>query len=267
MTAGRATGPGAVAGSATVIIPARLASTRFPEKVLASATGRPMVQHVVEAARRAACAASVVVAADDQRIARALEPLGTRVVMTRVDHPNGTSRLAEAADRLGLADGDVVVNAQGDEPELPPGVLDAAVGALLGTDARSRGEADVGTVAAPLRDAAELTNPNVVKVVLTLGGRALYFSRAAIPHDRDADGAGPAPLRHIGVYAYRAGFLRRYAAMPSTPLERCEKLEQLRVLEHGHCIGVGVVESAHAGIDTPEQYAAFVARWAAAGRG
>lgn len=245
--------------SATVIVPARLASTRFPEKVLASATGRPLVQHVVELAARAACCKRVVVAADDERIAQALAKFGTEVVMTRVDHPNGTSRLAEAADVLGLGDAELIINAQGDEPEMPPGVLDAAAGAMLASNGRR--ECDVGTAAAPLADARELRDANVVKVVVALDGRALYFSRAPIPHDRDGDATGPAPLRHIGVYAYRAGFLRRYARLPATPLERAEKLEQLRVLEHGHSIGVGVVPAAHAGVDTPEQYAAFVERW------
>ncbi len=247
---------------AVIIVPARLASTRFAEKVLASATGKPLVQHVAEAAARAACAMRVVVAADDQRIARALEPFGTQVVMTRVDHPNGSSRLGEACDRLGLGDDAIVVNAQGDEPEMDPGVIDSAVEALLGTPG-----AVVGTAAAPLMSMSEVRDPNVVKVVTGVDGRALYFSRAPIPLNRDRpDEPGLfGPLRHVGVYAYRRGFLRQYVAMQATPLERTESLEQLRVLENGYVIGVSRVAAAHAGIDTPEQYAAFVARHARRG--
>ncbi len=244
--------------AAVVIVPARLASTRFPEKVLAARTGKPLVQHVAEAAAAARSAASVVVAADDPRIAAALVPFGTRVVMTRGDHPNGTSRLAEAAAALNLPPDQVVVNAQGDEPELAGDVIDAAVRALLATPGAS-----VGTAAAPLPE-ADFANPNVVKVVRGLDGRALYFSRAPIPHDRDARREDAArPLRHVGVYAYRRSFLDQYHRLPSTPLERAEQLEQLRVLEHGHTIAVGLVAAAHAGIDTPEQYEAFVARWQA----
>ncbi|MFN0012497.1 MAG: 3-deoxy-manno-octulosonate cytidylyltransferase [Phycisphaerales bacterium] len=245
---------------ATIVIPARLASTRFPEKVLAAQTGKPLVQHVAEGAARAACAGRVVVAADHARIADALRPFGTTVVMTREDHPNGTSRLAEAAAALGLADDEIIVNAQGDEPEMPGAVIDAAVAALV----ESR-RAAVGTAAAPFAPGESAADPNIVKVVRTLDGHALYFSRALIPHDRDGAGmhAGTPALRHVGVYAYRVGFLKTYIALPATPCERAERLEQLRVLEHGHAIAVAVVPAAHAGIDTPEQYAAFVARWRA----
>lgn len=243
---------------ATIVIPARLASTRFPEKVLAAATGKPLVQHVAEAAARAACASRVVVAADHPRIAEALRPFGTHVVMTRADHPNGTSRLAEAAAALGLGEHDIVVNAQGDEPEMPASVIDAAVGALA---ASSR--AVVGTAAAPITNPRDAANPNIVKVALTRDGHAMYFSRAAIPHARDGEQHAPARLRHMGVYAYRVGFLGQYVSLPATPCEGAEHLEQLRVLEHGFAIAVAVVAAAHAGIDTPEQYAAFVARWRA----
>ncbi len=239
----------------TVIIPARLASTRFPEKVLASATGKPLVQHVAEAAARCKVAARVVVATDHQRVVDALRPFGTPCVMTRVDHPNGTSRLAEAAAILGLKDDEVIVNAQGDEPEMAGEVIDAAADALLTTTG-----AEVGTVATAITSASDFADRNIVKVVLGTGGRALYFSRAPIPHDRDGVGL-VTPLRHIGVYAYRVGFLSRYVAMAATPLERTEQLEQLRVLEHGHTIGVRLCATAQQGIDTPEQYAAFVARY------
>lgn len=249
---------------ATVIIPARLGSSRFPGKVLASETGKPLVQHVAEAARLARCAARVVVATDSPRVRDALAAWGTEVVLTSPDHPNGTSRLAEAARVLGLAPEAIVVNAQGDEPEMPGPVIDAAVGALVECGAGGAGVA-IGTAAAPLDDPGEAANPNVVKVVRDLRGRALYFSRAAIPHDRDGTrDPAAAPLRHVGVYAYRRAFLEAYTALPATPLERSEQLEQLRALEHGHGIAVALVPAAHAGIDTPEQYAAFVARWRAA---
>lgn len=245
---------------ATVIIPARLASTRFPGKVLANATGRPLIQHVFERAQRSACAARVVVATDEARVADAVAGFGGEVVMTSRDHPNGTSRLAEAAGVLGLADDEIVVNAQGDEPELDPSHLDAAVGALVQPRARA---ASVGTVAAPITTWADASNPAVVKVVCRLDGTALVFSRAPIPHARDgAPGRMPEMLRHIGTYVYRRAFLREYAALAPTPLEKVEQLEQLRVLEHGYDIGVAVAASAGPpGIDTPEQYEAFVRRW------
>lgn len=239
----------------TVIIPARLASTRFPEKVLACLTGKPLVQHVVEAAARCTAAARIVVATDHKRVVDALRPFGTEVILTDPAHPNGTSRLAEAAQILQLTDDEIVVNAQGDEPEMAGSVIDAAVAALLQTPG-----AQVGTVAAPIASAAEFADRNIVKVVRGAAGQGLYFSRAAIPHDRDGQSL-VAPLRHIGVYAYRVGFLRHYVALAPTPLERTEQLEQLRVLESGHVIGVYLTTVAQQGIDTPEQYAEFVRRF------
>jgi 3-deoxy-manno-octulosonate cytidylyltransferase (CMP-KDO synthetase) len=239
---------------ATAIIPARLASTRFPGKVLADATGRPLIAHVCEAAGRAGMVERVVVATDDERVAEAVRAFGGEVVMTG-EHPNGSSRLAEAADRLGLADDRMVVNVQGDEPEIDPAVIDAAVTALVDSGA------DASTIASPIRDEAEASDPNVVKVVVGRDGRALYFSRARIPHDRDGSGGADAQaLRHVGLYCYTAGFLRRYVRLPEGALERSERLEQLRILEHGHSIAVAVRETAHAGIDTPGQYEAFVRR-------
>lgn len=259
--AGRAAGD-VVAASAVVIVPARLASTRFPEKVLASATGRPLVQHVAERAAGAKCCRLLVVAADHARVVDALKPFGTRVILTRDDHPNGTSRLAEAATALNLEPDEIVVNAQGDEPELDPAVIDAAVLALI----RTRG-AVVGTVASVIDDPAQIDDRNIVKVVRRLDGSALYFSRAPIPVDRDKRGeVGVRALRHVGVYAYRNSFLQRYARMEQTPLERSEQLEQLRVLEHGLTIAVGLCASPEPGIDTTEQYEAFVKRWRAGGR-
>lgn len=241
------------AAHATIVIPARLGSTRFPEKVLADETGRPMVQHVVEAARRAVCAQRVVIAADDPRIIEAVAPFGTDAVLTRRDHPNGTSRLAEAAAILRLPMDAMIVNVQGDEPEVEASVIDAAAGAL------AAGDAHVATAAAPLLSREEAQNPNIVKVVMRPDGSALYFSRSAIPHHRGGEGGW---LRHVGIYAYRRAFLERYASLSPTPLEAAESLEQLRVLEHGFRIAVAIVTSAGAsGIDTREQYAAFVERW------
>ncbi len=247
---------GVSVASAVIIVPARLASTRLPGKVLLARTGMPLVQHVVERARVARCCGRVVVAADDHAIATALEPFGTRVVLTSPTHANGTSRLAEAATLLGLGPDEIVVNVQGDEPEIEPATIDAAAAALVNTPGSV-----VGTVACAIASDADFANPNVVKVVRRLDGAALYFSRAQIPHDRDAR-RDPAsvPMRHIGVYAYRVEFLQRYARMAMTPLERSEQLEQLRVLEHGLTIGVGVCEASEPGVDTPEQYEAFVKR-------
>lgn len=257
-------GVGEVAASAVVVVPARLASTRFPEKVLASVTGKPLVQHVAERAAGAKCCRLLVVAADHARVVEALKTFGTRVILTRDDHPNGTSRLAEAATALNLEPDEIVVNAQGDEPELDPAVIDAAVSALI----RTRG-AVVGTVASVIDDPAQIEDRNIVKVVRRLDGTALYFSRAPIPVDRDKRGtggeAGVRALRHVGVYAYRNSFLQRYARMEQTPLERSEQLEQLRVLEHGLTIAVGLCASPEPGIDTAEQYEAFVRRWRARG--
>lgn len=258
------------------IIPARLGSTRFPGKVLAAETGRPLIQHVYEAARRASSLSRVVVATDDERVATAVRAFGGECVLTRTDHPNGTSRLAEAAARLELADDQIIVNVQGDEPELDPATIDASVRALLdGERARGRWAERAGlggltmfsgvavaTAAAPFASAEQAADPNCVKVVRALDGMALYFSRARIPFDRDgAASTASVWLRHVGIYVYRTAFLRAYASLASTPLERLEQLEQLRVLEHGGQIAVALVERAHAGIDTPEQYAAFVQRW------
>jgi len=242
-------------------IPARLGSTRFPGKVLAAETGKPLIQHVFEAARRAGSLTRLVIATDDQRVMAAASAFGAEAVLTGVHHPNGTSRIAEAATLCGLSADDVVVNVQGDEPELDPAIIDAAVDSLLSLET-SRG-AVIGTVAAPLGPEDRAADPNIVKVVRDIHGCAMYFSRSCIPFDRDArGGADAAVLRHIGIYAYRRGFLDTYLAMSPTPLERAEQLEQLRVLQNGYRIGVGLVAAAHAGIDTAEQYQAFVRRHA-----
>ncbi|MBK7405292.1 MAG: 3-deoxy-manno-octulosonate cytidylyltransferase [Phycisphaerales bacterium] len=246
--------PGGVANAAVALIPARLGSTRFPRKALASETGKPMVVHVREAAERAASIGRVVVATDAEEIAAVVRDRGGEAVMTSGAHPNGTSRLAEAATLLGLDDETVVVNVQGDEPEIDPALIDLAIAAHAASGA------EVATIASPFGPGQSPLDPNIVKVVLDARGRALYFSRSPIPFDRDG-ACGVCPLKHVGLYVYRAGFLRRYVLMPETPLERAERLEQLRVLEHGCSIAVGVAEAHHIGIDTPAQYAAFVARW------
>ncbi|MCA9291636.1 MAG: 3-deoxy-manno-octulosonate cytidylyltransferase, partial [Phycisphaerales bacterium] len=187
----------------------------------------------------------------DERIAAAARAFGGEVVMTARDHPNGTSRLAEVARSL---DDPIIVNVQGDEPEIDPRLIDDAVDTLV-----ARPECVVATIATPLRDGEDHRDPNIVKVVLDARGRALYFSRAPIPHDRDGVGAAP-PLRHVGLYVYRRAFLLEYVTLPVTPLETAERLEQLRILEHGYAIAVAVRASSHGGIDTPEQYDAFVRR-------
>lgn len=254
----------AEAAGFTVLIPARMASSRLPDKPLADIAGLPMV---VRVARRAAQsgAARVVVAADDPRIVEACQAHGVQALLTRTDHASGSDRLAEACEHLGLDGNAVVVNVQGDEPLMDPALIDA-VAALL----PSQPEASMGTAAHTIATLADFENPNVVKVVLDARGLAHYFSRAPIPHARDhADHAwwqgaaiqaapgvaalrGFAPLRHIGIYSYRAGFLRQFPRLAQAPTEAVEALEQLRALWHGHRIAVHV--TAHApgpGVDTP----------------
>ncbi len=241
----------------TVVIPARLASSRLPDKPLADIAGLPMVVRVAQAAGRSG-AARVVVAADSPRIVSACRAHGTQAVLTRSDHPSGSDRLAEACELLGLDGDDLVVNVQGDEPLIAPAMIDACA-ALL----RGRPDCVMATVAHAIDEVAEFINPNVVKVVLDAAGRALYFSRAPIGWWRDgfADGirhlpALPAPLRHVGLYAYRAGFLRRFPQLSEAPLERLESLEQLRVLWHGERIAVHVSrERPGPGVDTPDDLA------------
>jgi 3-deoxy-manno-octulosonate cytidylyltransferase (CMP-KDO synthetase) len=237
----------------TVLIPARLASTRLPDKPLADIGGLPMVVRVAQRAEQSS-AAQVVVAADSERIADACSRHGVRVVLTRPDHPSGSDRLAEACELLGLEGDDVVVNVQGDEPLIDPALIDA-VASLL----QERAQASMSTAAHPIASVADFVNPNVVKVVLQADGLALYFSRAPIPWWRDGFAQGvsalpdPAPLRHVGIYGYRAGFLRAFPRMPQAPVENCEALEQLRALWHGHRIAVHVTHTAPgAGVDTPE---------------
>jgi 3-deoxy-manno-octulosonate cytidylyltransferase (CMP-KDO synthetase) len=235
------------------LVPARLASSRLPRKPLAEIGGLPMV---VRVARRAALSAAsrVVVAADDAEIVLACERHGVAALLTSADHATGSDRLAEACARLGL-DGDaLVVNVQGDEPLIEPALIDACA-ALL----RERADCVMGTAAHAIDSAAEYANPNVVKVVLDASGRALYFTRAPVPCWRDAVAGAlpdPAPLRHMGLYGYRAAFLRRFPLLAHSPLEGLEALEQLRVLWHGERIAVHVTPHAPgAGVDTPQDLA------------
>ncbi|UYV13197.1 MAG: 3-deoxy-manno-octulosonate cytidylyltransferase [Phycisphaera sp.] len=264
-------------GKAIAIIPARMESTRFPGKPLASETGKPMVVHVCEQAAKAQAVSRVVVATDSQEIAEAVVAHGFEAVMTSEDHPNGTSRLAEAAETLKLRKSQDIVNVQGDEPEIEPETIDGALRALeaqlnasweVGTAPHLGREtyAAVGTVASPLARGDDPSNPNIVKVVIgTIEPQhavapALYFTRADVPHFRDHSVAVPR-LKHVGIYAYLYHDLRGYVGLPPTPLEQCEQLEQLRWLEHGLPIAVAVRQAWHQGIDTPEQYAAFVERY------
>jgi 3-deoxy-manno-octulosonate cytidylyltransferase (CMP-KDO synthetase) len=241
--------------SFTVIIPARLASTRLPNKPLADLGGKPMVVRVAERAFDAG-AARIIVATDHADIAAACAGHGIEACMTRADHPSGTDRIAEVAASIGLAPDAVVVNLQGDEPLIDPQLL-AACASRIGP------EVPMATCAHPILDAADAFNPNVVKVVLDKRDRALYFSRATIPWHRDAFAqtrdllpAGYAPLRHIGLYAYSNAFLQAYPRLEPAPLESIEALEQLRVLWHGYPIAVHVAASApQAGVDTPEDLA------------
>jgi len=226
------------------LIPARYASTRFPGKPLADLGGKPMVVHVCERAR-ASGAAPVCVATDDARIAEAVRAHGFEARLTRPEHASGTERIAEAADALGLAADAIVVNVQGDEPLIAPALIARVAAALA-----ARADASVATACHPIDDAREFANPNVVKAVLDARGDALYFSRAGIPFPRD--GGAPRAYRHVGIYAYRVAFLRRYAGLAPSPLEAIEQLEQLRVLWHGERIATVIEEGAiPPGVDTP----------------
>ncbi len=236
------------------VIPARYGSKRFPGKPLASDTGRPLIQHVYEAAAGASRVDTVVVATDDDRIRHAVEGFGGRCVMTRADHPCGTNRVAEAAEAVGGAD--VVINVQGDEPDLAPALLDALIRVMEDNPAM-----EAATLAGPLAD-EEWDDPGAVKVVTDGRGDALYFSRAPIPCARDGEASRRAArLKHVGIYAYRIEALRDYAMMPPSPLEQTERLEQLRWLEAGRRMFVLVTDHHPGGIDTPDDYAAFVRRW------
>ncbi len=238
----------------TVVIPARMASSRLPDKPLADIAGLPMVVRVAQRALQSQ-ASQVVVAADDSRIVQACKEHGIQALLTRQDHVSGSDRLAEACQLLGLADDAMVVNVQGDEPLMPPTLINE-VARLLS----ERPEASMSTAAHAITSLTEFCNPNVVKVVMDARQMALYFSRAPIPWWRDGQTpAGftalptPAPLRHIGIYGYRVGFLALFPGLPPAPIETMESLEQLRALWHGHQIAVHVTpEVPGPGVDTPE---------------
>ena len=231
----------------TAIIPARWASTRFPGKPLVKLRGKPLVQHVWERAQRAKLVDRVIVATDDMRIAEAAFDFGAEVALTSSKHPTGTDRLAEVARKLKSAP--IILNVQGDEPDIAPSTIDRLARAL-------QDDAKLGMVTAanPITSRADIGNPNVVKVVTDLSGRALYFSRSTIPHDRDGRG-GINYLRHQGIYGYRRKVLLDFVKWKPTPLEQAEKLEQLRALEHGVSIGVIVVKKGSVGVDVPADVA------------
>ncbi len=265
-------GPEKLGSSAMVIIPARLQSTRLPGKLLLKAGGKSVLQHTYEAARESALTGIPVVATDSQEILAEVVSFGGRVVLTRADHLCGTDRVAEAAEHFPEAQ--VIVNVQGDEPELPPGAIDQLVELL-----RRHPSWQMATLATPIRDQKHLHDPSCVKVVLgkvpseasmatqgtsagLFSGRALYFSRAAVPFVAESDPPSfdldrPLFWHHVGIYAYRRAFLMDLVSRPASPLEQIEKLEQLRVLEAGGGILVGRIEQAAAGIDTPEDFEAF----------
>ena len=225
------------------VIPARYGSTRFDGKALAPLKGKAVILHVVEQAKKCALVDDVLVATDDERILKVVESAGFRAVMTSPDHASGTDRVAEAAIQ---SDAQIIVNIQGDEPMIDPGSVDAAVKALLDDPALN-----VSTLGLPINDPAEIEDPNVVKVVTGGNGMALYFSRAVIPYHR-AGGKQPSVMKHLGLYVYRRAFLLEYAVLKPTELEMTERLEQLRILEHGFGIKVVTARRDSIGIDTEE---------------
>lgn len=248
-----------------VVIPARYASTRLPRKMLLRDTGKTLLQHTYEAASAARKPAGVVVATDHAEIAAEVEQFGGEFIMTSTDCASGTDRVAEVARKMPGAE--ILVNVQGDEPEMSPDNIDRVIELL-----EQNSSAGMATLATPMPSLEQLHNPACVKVVFDNGGRAMYFSRSPIPFVRDAPACGSAkfndpPLffQHLGIYAYRRQTLLDVAALPPSTLEQAEKLEQLRMLQHGGTILVAVVHHAAAGIDTPADYAAFVARRRAAG--
>lgn len=255
------------------VIPARFASTRLPGKPLAADTGKFMIQHVYERVAAATRIDRAIVATDDERIMSAVKSFGGESCMTRSDHFSGTDRVAEVAESAELYDDDMVLNVQGDEPEIEPGSLDKLVERMHGGGSGYSGQScSIGTIAAPFDDAGPKEgvgsplDPNCVKVVMGAAGSAMYFSRSPIPFPRDTKGIVDRPSRwllHMGVYAFRAGTLREIAGGRLSPskLEKAESLEQLRWLEAGYSIAVVVVEHRSVGIDTPDDYAAFVERY------
>lgn len=245
--------------TSVIVIPARLASTRLPRKLLLNETGKPLIQHTYEAAQRATRPQRVVVAADSEEIASVIRGFGGQVELTSPDCASGTDRVAEIARKLPNID--ILVNVQGDEPEISAAAIDLAVELLTANP-----QAVMSTLATPIRTKEKLLDPACVKVIFDHHQRAIYFSRAPIPFARDwHDGllaAQPSHYyQHIGLYAYRREFLLKLASLPRAGIERVENLEQLRVLDAGHTILVGVIDEPSIGIDTPGDYRAFVERW------
>jgi 3-deoxy-manno-octulosonate cytidylyltransferase (CMP-KDO synthetase) len=230
----------------TVVIPARFASQRLPGKPLADLRGKPLILHACDCAKRSG-AERVIVATDDARIQQACQQAGVEAQMTAASHASGTDRIAEVVERLDLDDDELVVNLQGDEPMMPPSNIEQVAALLVAGS-------DMSTLCTPIHDQTEFMNPNVVKLVADGKGKALYFSRAPVPWNRDGAAAGPhEALRHIGIYAYRVGALKRLSAAPPCELEQIEKLEQLRALWLGMSIAVGVArEIPGPSVDTPE---------------
>ncbi len=237
----------------TIIIPARYASTRLPGKPLLDRTGKPLIQHVVENARESEVADRVVVATDDNRIFDVVTAFGGEAVMTSEDHTSGTDRLAEATKNLGLPDDEIIVNVQGDEPDIPPQLIARLVSLIDNTDS------PMATLCTEI-SSEDANDPNKVKVVMSETGNALYFSRSKIPFDRDDEGT--TYHLHMGIYAYRCCFLNTFTSLKPTSLEQTEKLEQLRAIENGHTIAIAVVDYNGSGIDTPEDYTEFVEKMA-----
>jgi 3-deoxy-manno-octulosonate cytidylyltransferase (CMP-KDO synthetase) len=245
-------------------IPARYGSTRFPAKVLAKDTGKFLIQHTWESACAAKLPERVIIAADDERIVAAAESFGADCILTSPDCASGTDRIAEAVADINV---DIVVNLQADEPEIDPANIDAVAKLLIDNP-----DAPMATLAAEFKNTSQISDPNIVKVVVTqyarhnthdAGLRAIYFSRSVIPYDRDKAGTGNIKnyLRHLGIYAYRKDFLLKITKLPQTSLEKIEKLEQLRAIENGFAILVAKVTHTCDGIDTPDQYAEFVKRY------
>ena len=237
------------------VIPARLRSTRFADKVLAKDTGKFLIQHTYERACLAKLPEKVIIAADDEKVLAAAETFGAECVLTSPDHQSGTDRIAEAVADM---DVEIIVNLQGDEPEIDPGNIDYLARMLMDNP-----DCPMATLAAEFQNAEQVSDPNIVKAIIGCNNEAIYFSRWPIPYDREKSGVGDVKqyLRHIGIYAYRKKFLLEITALPQTPLEKIEKLEQLRAIENDFSILVGKVEHTCDGIDTPEQYAEFVERY------
>lgn len=246
-----------------VVIPARYDSTRFPGKVLAKDTGKYLIQHTYEQACKAKLPQVVIIAADDEKIVQAARSFGADCVMTSKDCPSGTDRIAQAVADI---DTEIIINVQADEPEIDPANIDTLAKLLIDNP-----ESPMATLAAEFESAEQISNSNIVKVVTSIENqvsstkarRAIYFSRSAIPYDREKSGIGEKSnyLRHLGIYAYRKEFLLKITKLPQSHLEKIEKLEQLRVLENGYSILVAKVEHTCDGIDTPQQYAEFVKRY------